>query len=196
MDTTFLRQAIYSAVTAMILALAAGCNSSSPQSSPSSTMTSANPTTQPQPPAKQQVSGNPLQGFALANIAISTPNQERMINWYTEVLGFRLVEKSEGAGDIKLAIIEKDGIQIDLIQPLKIQPLAKPQNPPMHLETPGIRNLVFWVDDLKAAEASLKAKKVPLLFESFYVEGIKTTISAFRDPDGNLVALWQKSAIR
>ncbi|RUT00551.1 hypothetical protein DSM106972_073220 [Dulcicalothrix desertica PCC 7102] len=152
----------------------------------------ANLVTQAQTRASGQVSSNPLRGFALANIAISTPNQDRMITWYREVLGFRLVEKTEGAGGIKLAIMEKDGVQLDLIQPPKIQLLIKPQAPPMHLETPGIRNLVFWVDDLKAAEASLKAKKVSLLFESFYVEGIKTTISAFRDPDGNLVALWQK----
>jgi catechol 2,3-dioxygenase-like lactoylglutathione lyase family enzyme len=133
-----------------------------------------------------------MQGFSLANIAISTPGQERMITWYTDMLGFRLVNKSEGVGGIKLALIEKDGVQMDLIQPPSIQPLPKPQDPPMHLETPGIRNLVFWVDNLKVANANLKSKKVPLLFESLYVEGIGTTITAFRDPDGNLVALWQK----
>lgn len=135
---------------------------------------------------------NPMRGFALANIAISTPNQERLITWYTDVLGFRLVNKSEGVGGIKLALIEKDGVQMDLIQPPTIQPLSKPQDPPMHLETPGLRNLVFWVDNLKVANVHLKSKQVPLLFESLYVDGIRTTISAFRDPDGNLVALWQK----
>jgi len=43
----------------------------------------------------RQASSNPMQGFALANIAISTPNQEKMIAWYRDVLGFRLVEKTE-----------------------------------------------------------------------------------------------------
>lgn len=132
-------------------------------------------------------------GFSIANIAISTPDPERLANWYIDVLGFQRRESTDGgAGGAKLAFIERDGVNFDLIQFPNMRPLEAPLGPPNHLSIPRIRNVVFWVDDLPAANAQLKAKGVQLIWESFPAPWIQTSITAFNDPDGNLVALWQR----
>lgn len=139
-----------------------------------------------------QRSTDPLAGMTLANVALSTPDPEKLRAFYEQVLGFRMVRKAPGVEGVELTVIEKNGLVIDLIRVPNQEPLQQPKAPPRHLETPGLRNLVFWVNDLQAANTHLKKNNVTLLFESLYVEGIKTSITAFRDPDGNLIAFWQR----
>ncbi len=143
-------------------------------------------------PAAGAQDGGSMRGFGLANVAVSTAQPERMARWYADVLGFRVKSQAPGVEGVQTYVIERDGVAIDLIKVPNQSPPEVPKDPPRHLETQGLRNLVFWVDDLAAADAHLKAVGVPLIWASLRVEGIGTSITAFRDPDGNLVALWQR----
>lgn len=131
-------------------------------------------------------------GFALANIALSTAQPDRMANWYRDALGFEIKNQAPGVQGVTTFIIERDGVSIDLIRVPNQRPLETPLPPPDFLRIQGLRNLVFWVDDQRAANEHLKGLGVPLLWESLEVEGIGTAITAFRDPDGNLIALWER----
>lgn len=131
-------------------------------------------------------------GFALANIALSTERPDRMAAWYRDALGFEIKDRAPGVEGVTTFIVERDGVSIDLIRVPDQRPIEPPLPPPDFLRIQGLRNLVFWVDDLAAANEHLKRVGVELLWESREVEGIGTAITAFRDPDGNLVALWER----
>lgn len=139
-----------------------------------------------------QAYADALPGFALANIALSTAQPDRMAEWYREVLGFQIRDRAPGVEGVTTLIIERGGVSIDLIRVPNQRPLEPPLPPPDFLQIQGLRNLVFWVDDLAAADMHLKAHRVELLWESHEVEGIGTAITALRDPDGNLIALWER----
>lgn len=134
----------------------------------------------------------PMRGLALANIALSTPDPDRMADWYRRVLGFEPGERAPGVSGVQTYMIERDGLRIDLIRVPNQRAPEVPLDPPRHLEQLGLRNLVFLVDDRRAANAHLKQNGVSLIWESLPVAGIGTSITAFRDPDGNLVALWER----
>jgi catechol 2,3-dioxygenase-like lactoylglutathione lyase family enzyme len=128
----------------------------------------------------------------LANVALSTARPDVLAAWYRDALGFTIRDRAPGVGGVTTFIIERDGVSIDLIRVPNQRPVEPPLPPPDFLQIQGLRNLVFWVDDQAAANAHLKRLGVPLLWESREVEGIGTAITAFRDPDGNLVALWER----
>jgi catechol 2,3-dioxygenase-like lactoylglutathione lyase family enzyme len=131
-------------------------------------------------------------GFALANVALSTARPDLLAEWYRDVLGFEIRSRAPGVEGVTTSVIERAGVGIDLIRVPDQEPRETPLPPPDHLRVQGLRNLVFWVDDLVAADAHLERAGVPLLWRSREVPGIGTAITAFRDPDGNLVALWER----
>lgn len=141
--------------------------------------------------AAEPADGQPL-GLALANIALSTDRPEDLARWYADTLGFRVLSRSPGVDGVQVLLVGRGDAQIDLIKVPNQKPRAAPLDPPRHLEEQGLRNLVFWVDDLPAANRHLRGRGVDLIWEGLWVEGIRTSITAFRDPDGNLVALWAR----
>ncbi len=141
---------------------------------------------------QQQKKG--IESLQLVNVAVSVMNLEQAINWYSDKLGFTLKYRTPAVEGIELALMEKNGLYIDLIhhpQPVNLEPERK--EPPFHLQVTGLRNLVFFVDDSAAADAELKAKGVELMWESNFLPHLGTKVTAFRDMDGNLVAYWEKN---
>lgn len=137
--------------------------------------------------------GKGLDSLRLYNVAISVPDIDESARWYEEKLGFKLRSRSQVSTGIEIALIEKNGLLIDLIRiPNQRNAEGEPKDPPAHLEVLGIRNLVFHVDDLKAADAELKAKGVRLIWESRMIPEIGTAVTNFRDNNGNLIALWER----
>jgi catechol 2,3-dioxygenase-like lactoylglutathione lyase family enzyme len=134
-----------------------------------------------------------LETLQIFNVAISVANLDESIEWYQDKLGFRLQNRRRVSTGIEIALIEKNGFFIDLIYIAGSKNMeGNPQNPPDHLKVQGLRNLVFWVDDLQAANAQLKAKGVQLIWESRYIPEVKTSVTNFRDNNGNLIALWER----
>lgn len=134
-----------------------------------------------------------LNTLTIFNVALSVPNIDESIAWYSDKLGFQLKQRRKVSTGIEIALIEKNGFFIDLIAITDSKNLeSNPQDPPAHLKVQGIRNLVFWVDDLKATDAQLKAKGVKLIWESRFIQEIGTSVTNFRDNNGNLIAIWQR----
>ncbi len=139
------------------------------------------------------ISNNGLESLHIFNVAISVPNVDETINWYKDKLGFKLQNRRKVSTGIEIALIEKNGFYIDIIRIANSKNVEdSPKNPPNHLLVQGLRNLVFWVDDLKATDAQLKSKGVKLIWESRYIPEIETSVTNFRDNNGNLIAIWKK----
>ncbi|MBD1995952.1 VOC family protein [Leptolyngbya sp. FACHB-541] len=135
-----------------------------------------------------------IESLQLVNVAVSVMNLDEAIAWYSDKLGFILNYHTAAIEGIELALMEKNGLYIDLIhypEPINLEPERK--NPPFHLQIAGLRNLVFFVDDSAAADAELKAKGVELMWESNFLPHLGTKVTAFQDMDGNLVAYWEKN---
>jgi len=147
--------------------------------------------------ANQNISNSLERGLGslqIFNVAISVSSLDESIQWYEDKLDFQLKNRRKVSTGIEIALIEKNGFYIDLISIANSRNIeGKPKDPPQHLEIQGLRNLVFWVDDLKAADAQLKAKGVRLIWESRYIPEVGTSVTNFRDNSGNLIALWQKN---
>lgn len=134
-----------------------------------------------------------LETLQIFNVAISVANLDESIEWYQDKLGFRLQSRRRVSTGIEIALIEKKGFFIDLIYIAGSENVeGNPQDPPDHLKVQGLRNLVFWVDDLQAANAELKSKGVQLIWESRYIPEVKTSVTNFRDNNGNLIAIWER----
>lgn len=147
-----------------------------------------NPVDKPQAPSKQG-----LETLQIYNVAISVANLDESIAWYADKLGFQLKNRRNVSTGIEIALIEKNGFFIDLIYIAGSENVeGKPQAPPNHLKVRGLRNLVFWVDDLPTANAELKSKGVQLIWESRYIPEVKTSVTNFRDNNGNLIAIWER----
>lgn len=141
-----------------------------------------------------QTSNRGLATLQIYNVAISVPDIGKSVEWYEDKLGFQLQNRQNVSTGIEIALIEKNGFFIDLIHISGSQNLeGSPKEPPEHLSVQGLRNLVFWVDDLKAADAQLKSKGVQLIWESRFIPEVRTSVTNFRDNNGNLIAIWERT---
>jgi catechol 2,3-dioxygenase-like lactoylglutathione lyase family enzyme len=141
---------------------------------------------------QQQSKG--IESLQLVNVAVSVMNLDRAIAWYSDKLGFQLKYRTPAIEGIELALMEKNELYIDLIhypEPINLEP--ERQDPPFHLQITGLRNLVFFVDDITTANTELKEKGVDLMWESNFLPHLGTKVTAFRDMDGNLIAFWEKN---
>ncbi len=159
--------------------------------------TSENPVSTPHPTINQRAeaaSENGLESLQIFNVAISVSNIDESVEWYEDKLGFQLQNRRKVSTGIEIALIEKNGFFIDLIYIAGSENLeGSPKEPPEHLKVQGLRNLVFWVDDLKSADAQLKSKGVELIWESRYIPEVETSVTNFRDNNGNLIAIWERN---
>lgn len=138
-------------------------------------------------------SGSGLETLQIYNVAISVANLDESIEWYEDKLGFQLENRRNVSTGIEIALIEKNGFYIDLIYIVGSENVeGNPQDPPDHLKVQGLRNLVFWVDDLQTTDAELKSNGVQLIWESRYIREVGTSVTNFRDNNGNLIAIWQR----
>jgi catechol 2,3-dioxygenase-like lactoylglutathione lyase family enzyme len=137
---------------------------------------------------------NGLATLRVYNVAISVPDIDQTVQWYEDKLGFKLQNRRKVSTGIEIALIEKNDFYIDIIRIANSKNIeGDPKDPPNHLAIQGLRNIVFWVDDLKATDAQLKAKGVQLLWESRFIPEVNTSVTNFRDNNGNLIAIWEKS---
>ncbi|MBD2104970.1 VOC family protein [Leptolyngbya sp. FACHB-261] len=137
---------------------------------------------------------NGLDSLQIFNVAISVSDIDASVKWYEDNLGFQLQNRRRVSTGIEIALIENNGFFIDLIHIAGSENLeGSPKEPPDHLKVQGLRNLVFWVDDLKSADAQLKSKGVELIWESRYIPEVGTSVTNFRDNNGNLIAIWERN---
>jgi catechol 2,3-dioxygenase-like lactoylglutathione lyase family enzyme len=137
---------------------------------------------------------NGLATLRVYNVAISVSDIDQTVQWYEDKLGFKLQNRRKVSTGIEIALIEKNSFYIDIIRIANSKNIeGEPKDPPEHLSIQGLRNIVFWVDDLKTTDAQLKAKGVQLIWESRFIPEVNTSVTNFRDNNGNLIAIWEKS---
>lgn len=121
------------------------------------------------------------------HIAIICSNYDRSKHFYTELLGFPIIQETYRAvrDSYKLDLQVSDSIQIELF--------SFP-NPPQRPSTPeacGLRHLAFVVEDLDTVVADLTSKGIAI--EPIRVDELTNKrFTFFKDPDDLPLELYEK----
>ncbi|MEP6716365.1 MAG: VOC family protein [Terriglobia bacterium] len=119
----------------------------------------------------------------LEHTAISTPNPQKLAEWYVEHLEFHINFTYAGNYFVKAA----NGSMLEIIP--ADRPLAAPQTPANNKDG-GIRHLAIMSDNFDAAYKMLVDKGVKFVGEPFENQGNRLVF--FNDLDGNLLHLIQR----
>ncbi|HXE64219.1 MAG TPA: VOC family protein [Bryobacteraceae bacterium] len=116
----------------------------------------------------------------IEHVAISSPNPEKLAQWYVDHLDFQINYSYAGNYFVKA----KNGGMLEII------PAANSLSTPQVLannKDAGFRHLAILVDDFDAGVANLRAKGVSMVGEPYETQGNR--LAFFNDADGNLVHL-------
>lgn len=113
------------------------------------------------------------------HVAIICSDYERSLNFYTDILGLRVLAEHyrEDRKSYKTDLGIGDNYVVELF--------SFPSPPPRHSrpEAAGLRHLAFEVDDIEASVAELEAKNIP--HEEIRIdEYTSKRFVFFQDPDG------------
>ena len=128
----------------------------------------------------------------LGHVLFSVRDVERSKDFYTRILGFKLLEQDPEHGGVFLSI-GGHGNTLDLFQCTDPQALAAPEAEPGGTNALGVRHTAFAVeteDDLRDAWHALKQAGVPILRAIDH--GSQKSLY-FHDPDRNLLEIvWER----
>ncbi len=133
-------------------------------------------------------------GLALNNIAIAVDDPEAMADWYGRYLGFTVASSGRfDAVGADYIMMQAPGFQIELITRDSPKVPVDRADPPDHLDTLGLKALVFDVDSLPEMTETLQGAGVEIVWalEPLFPDRRSTLI---RDPEGNLVNLVERPA--
>jgi glyoxylase I family protein len=116
----------------------------------------------------------------IEHLAISSPNPEKLAQWYADHLGFHINFSYAGNYFVRAA----NGAMMEIIP--ANNSLTAPQEL-INNKDAGFRHLAIAIDDFDAGVADLKAKGVRMVGEPFETQGNR--LAFFNDADGNLVHL-------
>lgn len=129
------------------------------------------------------------------NVAMLVPNAEETVSWYKEILGFEIVKEVEYYNQgLKVRIIEKDEIQIEIIEnENSISPekgiskydYSKPS-------VQGLIKLSILVIDIEYLVAKLKEKNVEFVMNLTSQKEIKIKCCLILDLNKNLIQFVEK----
>jgi glyoxylase I family protein len=124
---------------------------------------------------------------AIHHIAILTDDYERSKRFYTEVLGFEVIRETYRAErqSWKLDLAIAGHYQVELFSFPDFRERGS------YPEAKGLRHLAFAVDDVEAAAAELKEKKVPV--EPVRIDELTNKkFVFFTDPNGQPLELYEQ----
>ncbi len=145
---------------------------------------------------------------AIDHINIVVSDLERSVKFYTELLGFKEINKVHLEGEWIDSIVGLEGVVADVV--FIVAPEGEPKIELLCYKSPrsdsiptnslantvGLRHIAFRVDDIQAASEKLKAAGVKLLSEPIAVPAtlmaqnpVRKTLCYFHDPDGVLLEI-------
>lgn len=113
------------------------------------------------------------------HVAIICSDYERSLNFYTDILGLRVLAEHyrEERKSYKTDLGIGDNYVVELFS------FPSPPPRPSRPEAAGLRHLAFEVDDIEASVAELEAKNIP--HEEIRIDGYTSKrFVFFQDPDG------------
>ncbi len=145
---------------------------------------------------------------AIDHINIVVSDLERSVKFYTELLGFKEINRVHLEGEWIEDIVGLKGVAADVV--FIVAPEEEPKIELLCYKSPtgdqvpvnslantiGLRHIAFRVDDIQAASEKLKAAGVKLLSEPIAVPAtlmaqnpVRKTLCYFHDPDGVLLEI-------
>lgn len=121
----------------------------------------------------------------IEHLAISSPNPQKLAQWYVDHLGFHINFEYAGNYFVRAA----NGAMMEIIP--ASNSLAAPQTVANNKDA-GFRHLAIAIDDFDAGVAELKKQGVHMVGEPFETQGNR--LAFFNDADGNLVHLIKRPA--
>lgn len=113
------------------------------------------------------------------HVAIICSDYERSLNFYTDILGLRVLAEHyrEDRKSYKTDLGIGDNYVVELFS------FPSPPPRPSRPEAAGLRHLAFEVDDIEESVAELEAKNIP--HEEIRIDGYTSKrFVFFQDPDG------------
>lgn len=128
----------------------------------------------------------------LGHVLIAVRDVERSKDFYTRILGFKLLEQDPEHGGVFLSIGEH-GNTLDLFPCRDPAAASSAQSDPTSMNSLGVKHTAFAVateDDLKDAWHALQDAGVPILRA---IDHVSQKSLYFHDPDGNLLEIvWER----
>ncbi|MBD2305361.1 VOC family protein [Chroococcidiopsis sp. FACHB-1243] len=127
-----------------------------------------------------------MQVTGVHHVAIICSDYERSKKFYTEILGFSIIEETFRAArnSYKLDLRVSDTVQIELFS------FPTPPSRPSKPEACGLRHLAFAVDDLDRAVTELNSQGVQV--EDIRIDEITgKRFTFFQDPDNLPLELYE-----
>ena len=128
-----------------------------------------------------------------AFFAVSVPDLRASVAWYSETLGLRTVMSTSGPNDGTVAVLEGNGLIVELVHLPSALPLAR--------AAPAVRDKEYVhgffkagviVDDFDALVARLKAGGVEIAYGPFPPRPGQRANVIIRDNAGNLIQFFGK----
>ncbi|WP_165501795.1 VOC family protein [Pedobacter frigiditerrae] len=135
--------------------------------------------------------------FKVFGMAISVKDLEVSIKWYHDILGFRVLQRSEfPLINAKTAFIEGAGIRLELLEVKdSFREASLFADPPNHMRLIGNKALILYVDNLNQITKELEIKKVVFAFKEVKLNDKGLTSTLIRDPDGNFISIFGKKGM-
>lgn len=123
-----------------------------------------------------------------AAFALSVPNLDSTVAWYTRNFGMRVVARPP-AGNTRVALLEGGGLSVEVIQ----HPNARPSPAGAQADpvlTHGIMKVGMLVTNFDSTVAALRTHGVAFAYGPFPATPAQRANVIIRDHDGNLIQLF------
>jgi len=123
--------------------------------------------------------------------AISVPDLDATIDWYSTHLGFRLIH-SDGRGDIRVALLQSEDAVLEAVSIPTAVPrgqLTPPIERDFHLH--GVFKVGMFVDDLDARVSTLRSQGVEFVSEIYHDPNLDARSVIVKDNSGISIQLFE-----
>jgi methylmalonyl-CoA/ethylmalonyl-CoA epimerase len=123
------------------------------------------------------------------HVGVSVPDLDASVEWYCNMLKFRLVSNRYFAQlQARIAFLEHGDFSIELFEVEGAAPLPEDRRiPNLDIRTHGIKHVAYCVQDLHSLMDTLRAKGVDIAMDIFSMDG--DWVAFIRDNAGNLIEL-------